>query len=112
MLLTCKNLFEVPVYRLEESAYYNKMFAHIKKVNAKNEYPINECYLRKEYGGDWRYNEIIGFLRFYRYGSSQIRCEYWETDAKIKVLTRKNNLVNYLIIIAMKNSINQKKIQI
>ena len=88
-MLTCKNLFEVSVYRLEKSDYYNKMSVHIEKVNSKNQYSLNECYLRKNYGGDWRYNEIIGFLRFYRYGSNQIRCEYWETDAKKKVRTRK-----------------------
>lgn len=88
-MLTCKNLFEIPVYRLSEDDYYEKMRNHISQANQGKDYPIDEGYLRKEYGGEWRYNEIIGFLRFYRYGQNQIRCEYWETDAKKKVRTRK-----------------------
>ena len=88
-MITYKNLFEIPVYRLSENNYYEKMRDHISQTNQDKEYPMDEGYLRKQYGGDWRYNEIIGFLRFYRYGQNQIRCEYWETDAKIKVRTRK-----------------------
>ena len=91
-MLTCKNLFEIPVYRFEEEAYYDQMSAHIEKVNAQNRNPLDESYLRKEYGGGWKYNEIIGFLRFYRYGGNQIRCEYWETDAKKKVRTQKKTI--------------------
>ena len=50
---------------------------------------MSDAYLHKLYGGDWRYNEIIGFLRFYRYGSNQIRCDYTETDSVKKTRTRK-----------------------
>jgi hypothetical protein len=92
-MFTCKNLFEIPVYRLAENEYYQKMSAHISEVNTGAEYPTDENYLRAQYGGDWQYNEIIGFLRFYRYGARQIRCEYWETGAKRKVLTRKKVFV-------------------
>ncbi|TPE46723.1 hypothetical protein FJM67_15660 [Maribrevibacterium harenarium] len=88
-MITYKYLFEIPVYRLSENNYYEQMRDHISQTNRNKEYPIDEGYLRKEYGGNWRYNEIIGFLRFFRYGQNQIRCEYWETDAKKKVRTRK-----------------------
>lgn len=92
-MLTCKNLFEIPAYRLGENSYYEKMSSHVFLTNQDKDYPIDEGYLRKQFGGDWRYNEIIGFLRFYRYGQNQIRCEYWETDAKKKVRTRKKQFV-------------------
>ena len=64
------------------------MFSYIEKINSTNQNPLNQAHLRKEYGGDWKYNEIIGFLQFYRYGGNQIRCEYWDTDSIRKVRTR------------------------
>jgi hypothetical protein len=88
-MLTCKKLFEIPVYRLDESTYYSQMTTHISKINGKNQCPLDEGFLKKQYGGDWKYNEIIGFLLFYRYGSNQIRCNYWETNSMKKVRTRK-----------------------
>lgn len=92
-MLTPKKLFEISVYRIEESTYHREMSAHIEKENSKYQIPLNEGYLRKEYGGDWRYNEIIGFLQFYRYGDNQIRCNYWETDSIRKVRTRQKRFV-------------------
>jgi hypothetical protein len=50
-------------------------------------------YSRKDFGGDWQYNEIMGFLRFYVSGKQQIRCEYWQTDKQRKVKTRKKLFV-------------------
>lgn len=92
-MLTIKYLFEMPAYRLSENIYYEKMAASISKTNQGKEYPTNEDYLRYKYGGDWRFNEIVGFLRFYRYGENQIRCEYWESEAKKKVRTRKKQFI-------------------
>lgn len=103
-MLKTKYLFELQVYRLEESCYYAKMKTHIEKANAKMKEQIDKIdpnltmpsdakYLRKEYGGDWQYNEIIGFLKFYQYGANQIRCEYWETDSSRKVKTRKKQFI-------------------
>lgn len=88
-MLTIKYLFEIPVYRLSESDYYKKLIDYISGINSKMSTPMSDAYLRKQYGGDWRYNEIIGFLRFYRYGCNQIRCDYAETDAIKKTRTRK-----------------------
>lgn len=92
-MFTCKNLFEMPVYRLSENNYYHGLAAYISKTNQGKDHPMDVGYLRSQYGGDWRYNEIIGFLRFYRYGENQIRCEYWETEAKKKVRTRKKQFI-------------------
>lgn len=92
-MLEIKYLFELPVYRLNENDYYSAMQRHIDKVNSKLQIPMDTGYLRKEYGGDWQYNEIIGFLKFYQYGANQIRCEYWETDSSRKVKTRKKQFV-------------------
>ncbi len=88
-----KFLFELYIYRLKESDYYDSMMKHIGKINSKMEIPINTEYLRKQFGGDWQYNEIIGFLKFYQYGGNQIRCEYWETDSSRKVKTRKKQFI-------------------
>jgi len=92
-MLACKNIFEISVYRLDENKYYQKISAHISKLNANYEYPLDYKCIRAQYGRDWQYNEIIGFLRFYRYGASQIRCDNWETEAKRKVRTRKKVFV-------------------
>jgi len=92
-MLTIKNIFEITVYRIEETFYYSQMSAHIAKVNDGHQPPFARGIFTKKYGGAWRYNEIIGFLRFYRYGGSQIRCEYWKTDAKKKIRTRRKQFL-------------------
>lgn len=90
MLLCNKVLFELPVYRLTENKYY-KQFA-VYKVKHGNAY-TDDSYLLKEYGGSWEYNEIIGYLKFYLSGNTQIRSVYTETDAKKKVKTRKKTFI-------------------
>lgn len=40
------------------------------------------------YGGHWRFNEIIGFIRLYFF-FTQIRGEYWRVTAKKIMRTRK-----------------------
>lgn len=92
-MITKKYLFEITVYRLNESTYYKQLDKHIRDVNSKMQNPMDQNYLRKEYGGDWLYNEVVGYLRFYQYGGNQIRCDFWETDAKRKVRTRKKQFI-------------------
>ena len=92
-MLKTNYLFELPVYRLEEKKYYSAMKKHIDKFNAAQQFPMDVRVLRKQYGGDWQYNEIVGFLKFFQYGANQIRCEYWETDSSRKVKTRKKLFV-------------------
>jgi hypothetical protein len=59
-MLKTKELFELPVYRLEEDKYNQSLCEHIV-----NNPLMSAEYSRKNFGGDWQYNEIIGFLRFY-----------------------------------------------
>lgn len=87
-MLKNKELFELPIYRLKEDDYNESLREHIEKNS-----PMSAGYSRKVYGGDWQYNEIIGFLRFYVSGKRQIRCEYWQTDAKRKVRTQKKQFI-------------------
>ena len=75
-MLTTKYLFEIHVYRLKETDYYCATNKHIDEINSNMQIPMDTGYLRKQCGGDWQYNEIIGFLKFYQYGENQIRCEY------------------------------------
>jgi hypothetical protein len=87
-MLKTKELFELPIYRLKEDEYNESLREHIDKNSL-----MPAEYSRKDYGGDWQYNEIIGFLRFYVSGKRQIRCEYWQTDAKRKVRTPKKQFI-------------------
>ena len=79
MLLKTSLLFELPVYRLSEKRYFSEYNKH--KINS--DIGINS------FGGMWEYNEIIGFLKFYISGHTQIRVEYCETSQKRKRKTRK-----------------------
>lgn len=105
------HLFEVPVYRLPEEEYsqqqneyvkmhvsdynHDELFFQAIKTKGNNEakQKLSEAsFWRKEFGGGWRYNEIIGYIRIYKYGI-QIRAEYWQTDAKRIVKTRKRKFI-------------------
>jgi hypothetical protein len=88
MVLKTKELFELPVYRLDEDTYNCKLREYIVSNEA-----MSSDYARKNFGGNWQYNELVGFLRFYLSGKRQIRCEYWQTDTKRKNKTRKKIFV-------------------
>ncbi|ENJ2867666.1 hypothetical protein AB0530_004738 [Vibrio parahaemolyticus] len=88
MVLKTKELFELPVYRIDEDTYNSELRNYMES----NEFMSPE-YAHKEFGGSWQYNEVVGFLRFYISGKRQIRCEYWQTDTKRKVKTRKKQFV-------------------
>lgn len=90
MLLPTKILFELPVYRLSENDYYQKFSAYKSK---KENSCFDDSYLINHFGGAWEYNEIIGFLKFYLSGNTQIRCVYTETNASRKVKTRTKTFV-------------------
>ncbi|MFC1518247.1 hypothetical protein ACFL6Z_00865 [Pseudomonadota bacterium] len=89
MLLCTKELFELPIYRLKEGKYYDEF----NKYKNEQSLPASDEYHLKSFGGAWKYNEIIGFLKFYISGNTQIRCVYTDTDAERKVKTRKKNFV-------------------
>ena len=105
------HLFEIHVYRLTEEAYSKKqneyvikqvgdydseklLFQSVKPEGGEEaRRKINEAsYWFGEFGGGWRYNEIIGYIRVYKYGS-QVRAEYWQNDVKRIVKTRKKKFV-------------------
>ena len=88
MVLKTKELFELPVYRIDEDTYNSQLRDHIKS----NSLISPEC-AHKSFGGSWQYNEVVGFLRFYISGKRQIRCEYWQTDTERKGRTRKKQFV-------------------
>ena len=115
-MLKTKYLFELSVYRLTEEKYYNDRKKYIENINLNNPFPVDDKYLHKNYGGDWQYNEIIGFLKFYQYGCNQMRCYYSETDAIKKVKTRTKQFVqisdSYCNKKFSKESSNEELIQI
>ncbi len=100
-----KYFYDVPVYRLSRERYYKDMDEYIKKhmysgsprhINMMEDYYRKEPTqqrsakdrLRQSYGGTWEYNEIIGYIRLYFFGT-QIRGEYWGVNSKRVVRTRK-----------------------
>lgn len=101
-----KYFFEIPVYRISESVYekqmddflrrkiptYNGMkeilFSRVKNPGISDTNAMLSGMLSKEFGGPWKYNEIIGYLRLYLYGN-QIRIEYWQVQVKKIVKSRK-----------------------
>ena len=60
--------------------------------------------LKYEYGGDWEYNEIIGYLEFYKIGNN-IRCAYYKVIAK-KIF--KGNVEDIIDLPEKKYSINKE----
>jgi len=85
-------LFELHVYRIDESTYY-KQFAKYKDSNSNEYFRSDSPYHIANFGGQWEYNEIIGFLKFYVSGNTQIRSEYFETNSKRKRKTRRKVFV-------------------
>ncbi|GAA4814534.1 hypothetical protein GCM10011365_03580 [Marinicella pacifica] len=89
----------IPVYRLSEDKYYSQMKEDFKKlvsrswdVNFQRNNPgMVEGWRRSHrssYGGDWEFNEVVGHIKLFFMGS-QIRGEYWSTESRRKVRTRK-----------------------
>lgn len=92
MLLNTKLLFQLAVYRIDKSSYYEK-FSTFRESNSSEYLDIDHPIHIERFGGHWEYNEIIGFLKFYVSGNTQIRCEYHETNSQRKVKTRKKTFV-------------------
>ena len=78
--------FEIPIYRVSEDEYNNAMNSYVSQriqeiQTASENLRMLEDHLWKKFGGPWRYNGVIGFLRLYVFGT-QIRGETWFVDAK------------------------------
>ncbi len=97
-----KIFFDVPVYRLTKGKYESEQCAFIQRgMSADGDRNVQEMYRRhpdikrqtenhlwKVYGGNWLFNEIIGFIRLF-FLSEQIRGEYFHVEAKKVVRTRR-----------------------
>lgn len=85
-------LIDIPIYRTPRKAFEreinNRYHARIQEIRAINRAePSDDIKMNiqeritKEYGGPWRFNQIIGWLRIYALGT-QLRGESWLTTAK------------------------------
>lgn len=94
-----KHLYDLPVYRLEESAYNEQMESYIEGVidrlgvreyyaRSRSASDFMRNHLWEKYGGAWRFNEIIGFIRLHFLGN-QVRGEWWRVNAKRLSRTRR-----------------------
>ena len=99
---------DLPVYRVGEDAYYAaraafadaQMTKHplpttpnrpsgAQQLSPQDAYMLDHLYW--SYGGSWKYNEIVGYLRLHFLGS-QVRAEYWRAEAKRIVRTRRKRI--------------------
>jgi hypothetical protein len=103
-----KYFFDVPVYRLTQDRYNDEQNKFISDAMSPKGDPyiaalrerelkdpsINvgfRDHLWRSFGGCWRYNEIIGYIRLHFLGS-QIRGEYFGVSKKRIVRTRRKIL--------------------
>lgn len=97
-------LLDIPVYRISEEEYNKSKNTFVENslyptkddfdfYEQNPEYKIRfKDHLNKVYGGMWRYNEIIGYIRLYLFGT-QIRGCYYQISQRRMVRTRKKNFV-------------------
>lgn len=94
---TGKILFELPIYRVSREVHSKEFQKYRKKYRQSSPDPKVEemlnMNLKKEFGGDWEYNEIVGYLEFYII-CDQIRCAYYQGFDKI---ARKNGNKSFKI---------------
>ena len=100
---------DLPVYRLPEDVYYKERAEYVdyymygdteesrktwEEIYRVESYRIQTMDgLQKTYGGPWRFNETIGYVRMYFFGD-QVRGELWWVDARRIVRTRKKLILN------------------
>jgi hypothetical protein len=99
-----KYFFDLPVYRLKEGDYYRQRDVHIDRAMYPPDDTFSEAARAKDeaeprrtvairhmfaegYGGGWRFNEIIGYIRLH-FLSTQIRGEYFSVARRRIVRTR------------------------
>jgi len=91
-------IFDVPIYRIAEARYNadrksyvdKRLYDHPELIRSEIEDFHRECpdsktrnidYLQKQYGGPWRFNNIIGYIRLYLDGY-QIWGQLWYVYVK------------------------------
>jgi hypothetical protein len=96
MICEVRYFFDLPVYRLPESDYQEDLERFVQEQldraggtsrDADIQFEIRE-HARKSFGGPWRYNEVIGYIRLHFFGS-QVRGDYFAMQAKRTVKTRR-----------------------
>jgi hypothetical protein len=97
-----KFFFDIPIYRVARSKYESGQRSFVQReMSADGDSNVQERYrhdptykkfmerhFSENYGGCWRFNEIIGFIRL-NFFSTQIRGEYWRVTAKRITRTRR-----------------------
>ncbi len=91
-------IFDVPIYRVEEASYYAdqesyvdaRLYEHPELSRSEREVWYREHpdlktrdsdYHWREYGGPWRFNDVVGYLRLYLNGY-QVRGQLWYVNVK------------------------------
>ncbi len=112
---------DIPIYRLHEKKYYKERDAFIDKAmygetpearefrrafyeRNKDNKILHMDHLKKQYGGIWRFNEIVGYVRLHLLGM-QVRGELFMVDAKRVVRSRKKLLIYQTHKVALERDI-------
>ena len=124
------SLLDIPIYRLTHDLYYQKradyiqinMFSGTNQdiIDKKDFYSRNhdskiqfETYLENQYGGMWKFNEIIVYVSLYFFGN-QIRGKFYFQNSKRITKTRKKTIAyrwnNILTGYSIKTSHSNKEI--
>jgi hypothetical protein len=91
-------IFDIPIYRVDEASYYTDRDSYVDEClhehpelsrserevwyDANPELRIRDSdYHQRQYGGPWRFNDVIGYLRLYLNGY-QVRGQLWYVDVK------------------------------
>lgn len=100
--------FDLPVYRVPSEKYNRERAAYVEDILFPKDAPDVEQlraidsadphrnaymrdYLQRKYGGCWRYNEVVGYIRLH-FNGSQVRGEYFGIAKKRIVRTRNRTL--------------------
>ncbi|MEI6545123.1 MAG: hypothetical protein WCL60_16530 [Methylococcales bacterium] len=108
IIVASRYFFDIPVYRLPEDRYYRERDKYIEGMIYPEGSPFNEAmrtkeaadphhniafrdHLQRTYGGCWRFNEIVGYIRLHFLGS-QVRGEYYGVRKQRIVRSRTKTL--------------------
>ena len=90
------HFFEIPIYRVSERAYVLQFDRKLDLFRQESEAMYGRAYedvfsiaqrqvlrdqLWSTFGGPWRYNQAVGWVRLYTLGA-QVRGEYWMAAAE------------------------------
>lgn len=116
IIVATRYFYDIPVYRLPEERYYRERDEYIDDVLFPKDSPYSQSlrereaadpncniairdHLQRSYGGCWRFNEIIGYIRLH-FLSSQVRGEYFAVRKKHIVRTRTKILEYHMLKLA------------